>query len=560
MSSRPLLLTALALAAAVPAPAQDLVWAEGASPLLRDVWRVTESDPTATPSLVLAGVEFLPIEITNRTAQQDLADDVARRAVRQGLARVVLPDGGSLFRYRRANGTLWGFLSIDAAGAARVVVEVAGLAGGGTDPFFDRIAVAPDGRHAILPLIDGRLAILRLDGADYPSTSAPARFVTLANGVENFSHTCGRNVAWLVGGNDTVWRIALSDGAVPIEVTPPVIAGARAKPEFAPAADGRSAAFLYGPRGAFGIWLVGEQGPSVQVPVAPADYEEPGYLPEITGGPHLLLNADGTRLLCIDATVRDETFVADVAGLLPVTHWTGDHNFQPYIGVIILPLAIGTVFVAGIGDPGRFDLHAASAGTATTVNLTQTSGNLAPPYQSGALVLSAMTTFRDGSFLSSLAASTGGAPHAFQFGPAGITPRGGDQSGEVRRGASTDARVPADLLVPSASGDLLLSGSDGRPLFTEIAGLRLSTSVMGPNGVYRAFFADALGLRALVVEVPGIGIFGFPATGADDAVLSASGALALDGAQEILLVTPNGTRPVAAGTANRLILSGQGVE
>ncbi len=558
MSLRPLLLTALA--AAVPAPAQDLVWAEGASPLLRDVWRVAESDPTAPPSLVLAGVEFLPIEITNRTAQQDLADDVARRAVRQGLARVVLPDGGSLFRYRRANGTLWGLLCIDAAGVARVVLELAGLAGGTVDPFFDRIAIAPDGRHALAPLTDGRLAILRLDGADYPSTAAPARIVPLTLGIENFSHTCGSNVGWFVAANDTVWRIALSDGASPVEVTPPVIAGARAKPEFAPAADGRSAAFLYGPRGAFGIWLVGEQGPSVQVPVAPADYEEPGYLPEIAGGPHLLLNADGSRLLCVDATIRDETFVTDVAGLLPITHWTGDHNFQPYIGVIILPLAIGSVFVAGIGDPNRFDLHAASAGIATTINLTQTSGNLAPPYQSGTLVPSAMTTFRDGSFLSALASTAGGAPHAFQFGPLGITPRGGALSSEVRRGASTDARVPADLLVPSANGDVLLHGNDGSPLFTEIAGLRLSTSVLGPNGAYRTFFADAAGLRALVVEVPGIGIFGFPATGAVDAVLSASGALALDGATEILLVTPNGTRAFATGAANRLVLSGQGVD
>jgi hypothetical protein len=552
----------LALAASAPLWAQGLaaglVWAEGAGLGSRSIMTVPEADLLAAPRLVLADVELLDLEVTNRTAQQDLADDRARRVERQGLARVVLPDGGSLYRYRRAGGTVWGFLWIDVLGVARVVLEQNGAQGGAVDPFFDRIAVGPDGRHALVPFVDGRLAIVRLDGGVFASSGTPARVLQIPFGIENVSHTCGRSVGWFVADDDTIWRVALADGAQPQDVTPPSTGAVRAKPEFAPSADGRSAAFIFGPRNLARLWLVGEQGPAVLVPIAAGDFEEPGYLPEVVGGPKLLLNEDGSSLLCVDATIRDEAFVVDVSGLVPNTHWTGDPNFQPYIGVIILPLAVGDVFVAGIGDPNRFDLHAAVAGGVPTVNLTQTNGNVSAPFQSGALVPSAMTTFRDGSFLASLAPSTGGAPHAFQFGPFGIRAHGAAQLGEVARGASTHARVSADLLVPTSSGELLLAGADGAPVVPAPAGLQLSTSVIGPNGAYRSFFVSSGALRALVVDVPGLGFFGYPANGAEDVVLSESGALALEGSGSILLLSSAGSRNIATA-ADTLILSGQGV-
>src|SRR5690606_16905476 len=133
------------------------------------------------------------------------------------------------------------------------------------------------------------------------------------------------------------------------------------------------------PNHLFSMYLAGTAGPALRLPTPIADYEEPGYLPETPNGPRLLLNDDATRLLYVDGTVRDEIFVLDTSGLLPSTHWSGDPNFVPYIGVIVLPVALGSSFVAGIGDPGRFDLHTASAGQPATTNLTRTAASPTAP-------------------------------------------------------------------------------------------------------------------------------------------------------------------------------------
>ena len=192
-----------------------------------------------------------------------------------------------------------------------------------------------------------------------------------------------------------------------------------------------------------------------------------------------------------------------------------------------------------------------------TVNLTQTNGNVAAPFQSGGLVPSAMTTFRDGSFLSSLAPSAGGAAHAFRFGPRGIEARGAAQLAPIARGANLDATTPADLLVPNAGGDLLLAGGDGLPVIAAPSGLTLSTSVIAAAGAYRAFFAEAAGLRALVIHIPGVGLLGFPATGMEDAVLTTAGSLVLDGIS-LDLITSGGSRTLSSGASDRVVLSGQG--
>ncbi len=545
--------------AAASAGAQDIVWAEGGGPLSRDVFRVPESNPTATPQSVLTGCELLPIEITCRTAQQALRDDVARRVVRRGLARVELPDGGSLFRYRRALGTRFGFLWLAADGTPQVLAERNGGGAAGTDdPFADRIGIAPDGRAAVVVTAAGNALILRLDGATFASTGSAVRSVQVQHEFDPLAVAVGRNVAWLMSADDRVWICGLGDLAQPVEITPAAASGARTKPFFAPAADGRSAAFLYGVRPDFGIYVAGEQGPALQIPVPAAHYEEPGYLPEVALGPKLLLDDDGSQLLYVDATSRDEIFVADVAGVRATTQWTGDNNFQPYIGVIVLPFALNHTFVAGIGDPGLFDVYAAASGVPLTQNLTSTAGNLTRPYGVGGLLPSAFCALHDGSLLSSFGPSSGGPDQVWQFGTTGPSPRGFALDAPLERGAASGSGTPKDLRLPSASGDVLLDGSDGHPLVVAPAGVRLSTSVLGPGGAYRVFLADALGHRALFVHLPGAGIFGVPADGFDDAVLTAGGSLLLAGPDSLLVVGPSGTATLSSGTLDRITLSGQG--
>ncbi|MGE0142597.1 MAG: hypothetical protein AB7T19_04845 [Planctomycetota bacterium] len=535
---------------------QQVTWAEGGSPLSRDVLTLAESALGAAPRVVLQAVEFLPIEITCRTAQQSLRDDVARRVVRQGLARVVLPDGGSLFRYRRAQAGHYGYLHLAPDGTARSVIELP--AGGGADPFLGRVAVSPDGRFATVPNLNGdRHYILRLDGNVFASTGTSSRVVTLSAFHEDWSHSAGRDVYWFVTDDDRVWRCAYADGAIPIDITPPGPIGARAKPEFAVASDGNSAVFLRGARPDFEMFLTRATGASIRIPVSPSKFEEPGYLPDVDFGPRLLLTDDGTSLLYVDAGIRDEGFVRDLTGLRSETHWTGDHNFQPYIGVIVFPHVVDGVFFAGIGDPGRFDLFAASAGVRFTSNLTRT-GSMAPPFIEGNLIVTANSSTRAGVVLSALAPSAGGPSRVWRFDGGSPTPLGGNLARSMVRGANADGGAIADYLLPSAAGDQLIDGQDGLPLLTVPAGVRMTTSAVAPNGAYRVLLADGAGSRALVVMLPG-SLLGFAANGVEDVAVQRSGGFVFEGPSLTILAT-TGLRVHTSAASNRLLLSGQGVD
>src|SRR5262247_2079232 len=96
------LIAALALSAG--AAAQGLTLLEGAAANALDVVVLDESNPAGAGTVLLPGIELVPIEITGRSATMDLQTDRARRIVRNGLPRIELPGGGRLFQYRRAGG------------------------------------------------------------------------------------------------------------------------------------------------------------------------------------------------------------------------------------------------------------------------------------------------------------------------------------------------------------------------------------------------------------------------------------------------------------------------
>src|SRR5690606_20770402 len=226
------------------AAAQQLSWVEGATAADLTLRTVPASQPAAAPTTRLTRLELLPIEITNRTLQQQLRSDVARLVVRRGLRSVELPANGRLLRYRRDGGRWHGFLWIEPDGTPTVVLEVAGIGSGGTaTPFTDRLGVARDGRHALASRVDGSLDVLRLDGGTYASTGSASRHVVPAFAVDPISPTVGVTHAWFATEDERAWRLALGDGAVPVDLTPPGPAGSRVKEEFAPSADGMHVVF-----------------------------------------------------------------------------------------------------------------------------------------------------------------------------------------------------------------------------------------------------------------------------------------------------------------------------
>lgn len=545
--------------ASLPAQSPWVVWSSQQPDGTHRILQVPEASGTGPPVVVLDGAEFLDLEVTNRTRANALRNDHSRRVVRDGSAFVELPAGGSLHAYRRAQGTVYGLLWVDASGEASPLVEHPALPGG-ADPFDDRIGVAADGLHVAVPLLDGRVQIVRLDGLNYPSTGAPWRWAGLPSSIETTS-LCPLQTSLVCGTeDDRVWQIPYADGAVAIERTPPAVPNVRLKSEWAPSGDGSCAAFLYGPRDLYRIFRIGSTGPAIALSPPPAKYEEPGYLPETDFGPRLLLDDDGSELLFVDATIRDEAYALEIA-TGAITHVTGDHNFQPYIGVVILPFAIADSFVAGIGDPLMFDLYASNARAADVANWTRTNGNVVAPFAEGSLELRAIHA-SESAVVYADAKPTGSPIGALvEFGATGPRVLVDRTLGAPELGPGLNRR--GDLRVESLDGTALLDTRSLFPFLFAPPGVDLSPTLLdeGVGGLRsRALLAAAGPLRAVVLHLEGGQPIGVPVPSTVRGLgRTKSGALLLDGAA-LELVSAHGTRVLDATAAPRRILSGRSVE
>ncbi|HEB51841.1 MAG TPA: hypothetical protein ENI87_01165 [bacterium] len=473
MLSRLLVMPFLAAAAV---PAQELCFAEGSVSSLTIV-SVPESNPAAAGTTVLQQVELLPIEITGRYLGQQHDVRRSRRIENAAIVRVELPQNGRLLRYRRAGGLAYGFLHIAADGTPRVVLEQPGVAG--ADPFEDRIGVARDGGHFAVPVLAGGLFLVRLDGQNYASTGTPARLVAGQLPVEALSVMVSDQVVWFQSELLGVYRCSLADNATPVDVSPPPQAGAILKEQMAMSGDGGRIVFLYGPQQQQTLWTATLATGAQPLPPAPSKYEDPNYLPEGTGSPALLLNEDGSRLFYVDADIRDELFLLDTSGVLPTLHITDDPVFQPYIGVHILPGYLADVLTISIGDLNQMDWFRAelTAQGGTVENLSGT-GSLLQPFPAGQIDPTDGFDLGTGRLLSETVAGqkqlrvldplSGQAPVIL-----------GQLAGPLRSGQSTG--ISADLVAPTANGDVLLAGSS---LLLAPQGLTLGAPVTGP--LYRA--------------------------------------------------------------------------
>ncbi|MBK8097472.1 MAG: hypothetical protein IPK26_10210 [Planctomycetes bacterium] len=457
-------------------PGQGLTLLEGAAPTALDVRVLDENNPTGTGTLLLTGVQILDIERAGRTADEELRADIARRTVRNGFIRIELPGGGRLFRYQRSAGQMFGFLLVPADGLASVLFETAALPGF-LDPFLDRIGIAPDGRHAVLPLTNGGFRVAKLDGSTFASTGTATRFVALANTIDPASVMVGRSQVFLATEDDRVFRCAIADGGLPVDCTPPLGPNDRLKPELALSGDGSTVAFLAGPQNLYRIWLLRETGTAAMLPPPASKYEEPNYLPENAGHPHLLLNHDASRLFYVDAAVRDELHLLDTSGVLPDLQITESAIFQPYIGIHILPSFRGTRLVAAIGDLNRMDWFSAelNGNGGQVVNLTGT-GSLAQPFPAGTIDPLLAGSLGNGAILATEV--TAGGLQLRQIDPttATSTVLGSVSESPVAGSAFTGA---PDLLVRSAQHRLFV-GNTGALLATTPVGIMLTPPARGP--------------------------------------------------------------------------------
>jgi hypothetical protein len=536
--------------------AQSITFAEG-TPTALTIVRVAEAAPNGGDTILLQGVELLDLELTGRTLAQAADPSQTRRVLLQGIHRAELPGGARLFRYRRAGGAFWGFLHVAADGTPRVVLEAAGTGPGQTaDPFFDRIAVAADGQHAAIAFAGGGLRIVRLDGGTYASTGRADWVAASAQvNVGDTSVRIGPAFAFYQTSQpDKVWRCSLTDGSVPVDVSPEPAPNAILKQEMALSRDGSRLVLLYGPQNQQRLYQCDTTGSASVLPPPPSKYEEPNYLPEGPGEPAMLLNDDGSRLFFIDANVRDELYLLDTNGALPALQITADAVFQPYIGVHILPRFAFDKLTVAIGDPGQMDWFQARlvAGGGTVTNLTGT-GALQPPFPAG--TIDPTRALDGGSFL--LVSEQQGTGFALRR----VDPTTGAQT-MVHQGLTEAPRVgsalqgTADILVRTASGDSLYRGTDGAFMGTLPTDMLLTPPAQGPDfGGSWLHLASGWGLSAYYLP-DGTAGFGQIDFGVSQIVLTAGGGAVEVGATVRYLAPGVYTVLNRPTVATRLCLSG----
>jgi len=463
-------------------PGQEICFAEGA-PTSLTVVTVPQAAPNAPGTVVVQGIELMPIEITGRYLGQDHDPTRSRRIERNGVSRVELPGNGRLLRYRRAGGAHWGFLHVAANGQAQVVLERPAVAG--QDPFEDRVGVARNGSHFAVPELQGGLNIVRLDGQVYASTNQPSRRVSVASQLEPNSVMVGDQVVWYQTEQQQVLRCGFGDAAAPVDVSPLPVANADLKDQMAMSGDGSSVVFLYGPQQQQRLYFATLTQAAAVLPPPPSKYEEPDYLPEGAGSQELLLDGDGSRLLYVDSDVRDELFLLDTSGAMPQLHITDDPVFQPYIGVHILPGFAADVLTVAIGDSNRMDWFRAELqpGGGSVVNLTAT-GSASMPFPEGTLdPVDGIERAGERLFVE----QHGALQRLRSIDP--LTGAGAvlhDQvAGPVRVATVVDGAqlVGADFVVPTLAGDVLhVGGSIGQlPAFLILPQTQQVLSQLGPR-------------------------------------------------------------------------------
>ncbi|MBK7643612.1 MAG: hypothetical protein IPJ19_11305 [Planctomycetes bacterium] len=350
---------------------------------------------------LLAGIRLRECQPAGRSLLDESLSGRAllRSDLEQG-TRVLLPAGrGSIYHYERTSAlaSVYGFFSIDSGGIAHVLIELPAAAGP-SDPFLGSLAVRPSGTSMLAPttpVAGGDLWELFTDGT--PPRNRTASLAPQVFGRDSCCLSADLGVAVSTTGVLRFDPHTIQEAAeIGFEggTTPPWIGL-----EVVSSSNGQYAALLAGDSQTLARpFVLGQMGDALCMSTNGDFLSGAGFLPEAPNGPWLAVSDDGAQCAwrvgdAHSSGYSHELFMARRnAGAAPtVLHLTQDAIFEPYIDEIGLAFYRPSgqlCFMAG--DHGtnnalvsRADLFSATldaAGAPMTVNLSQTSGDPAPPF------------------------------------------------------------------------------------------------------------------------------------------------------------------------------------
>jgi hypothetical protein len=387
-------------------PAGAFTVAVGASATSLGFFVVSEDGSAVPfPSAGGAGFSILPIDLAGRLELRRFDPGRPRRVLTgDGLSRIVLPGGTSVFHYR--HGPSFGFLAVGADGVPRILLDLPPVSGdSGPNPFLPFAAASSDGQLlavATRPQAGGDVWLLSVDGSPLADGSTALNLGGPgALEVDPGSLAFAEGTLFFTVGQVAVYRAATGGTApaLPLALPPSgCCVPDDVLPEIAVSEDGGTVAFVAGDEEEgegeleMDVYLL---SPPAGVPVNltqdPGKYAGAGYAPGSAVGPTLALSPDGSTVAYVRRiSGEEELYVCPGAGGPPV-HLTDDSIFEPYIDNVVV-ITIGYAgeieFAAGgEGDEGgdpltHLDFYRATvgAGGVTVENLTATSGSATPPF------------------------------------------------------------------------------------------------------------------------------------------------------------------------------------
>lgn len=396
-------LAGVILAAPATFALQSVAVATGAS---AQSLNITIQDANGASQVVLSDVEFQDFDLAGRVVLDALdASRPQRIAVPGSPTFIQLPGGARIFSYKRQGGTTFGYLLINAAGAASVLLEAAAGAGGAS-PYAPVVACSPDGAWLAAPGGAG-LSDLHLVNV----ATAQVTELGLNNNIDITSLTFANGALFLTLNKEFVRRISLPGGII-TNIALPLSAGAVpgfVAPELAVSRDGSTVAALAGDSNKkTDLYIIKSDGTVWNRTKNPAKHEFPGYEPlkeaavgePDVPGPVLSLNEDGSQVAYLRKLDGRELFIADTASTATGlgVQQTGDANFVNTIGTGVTIGFRNGKLVFAMGGHGTFDTYTVQNTQAAQVANVTLTGSAVTPFQDVATVVPAAIYQLPGSY------------------------------------------------------------------------------------------------------------------------------------------------------------------
>ncbi|GJM22093.1 MAG: hypothetical protein DHS20C15_20080 [Planctomycetota bacterium] len=375
---------ALMLPLATPAPAQTASLARDLGDGTRELLSIDSA--LGIPLQRLRNMVFQRPQLAGRARLHSLRADLPNlRGIGSAAPHVQLPEGGAV--YLASQGTLDRVLLVDGQQLPRTLITSA-QAGGALQTW---LAASDDGRWLLIATSNDRVWLLDTRGPrsahELTAASAPAAVAGESLRVSN-------DTAWMVAEGQ-VWRAELDALDRRFEVVSAALApGESFCAELAVAGDGRSvAAVSETTPDARRLWHATRESALDLVLDDTADYDLPNL--RDLDGPLLALSRDGSFLAWRSTVLVKEVFTRRIDSAQLPTQVTADANVaDTFDGSSILDFTVNNELVLAVGetqadepenflDRGEFYALDLTQPGATLQNISQTSGETAPPYLIG---------------------------------------------------------------------------------------------------------------------------------------------------------------------------------